>query len=815
MDGSRRLGLTVEHPAPHQEFPVGVDFVVHGWASGTGGAEPQLIDSVTVRVAGQPAVDAELSPGSGPPPILTVDYRATTRLNSPGQHQVIVTATAGVATVTKTVPVATPGMTNCQGGVVWTNYPQTQSVVPEFTCAPVSLAGLVAAVREAEAAGKHAHAFGSKWSFSDCALTSDYAIDTQALRWPLQTVQSALLPGQSPLVFHVEAGIRINALYRGLSHRNLALETMGGASGQTLAGAVSTGTHGGDKFLPPLADSVLAIHLVGVGGTQYWIEPSAGITDPALLRERVVPDVAPQNVVYDDATFNACLVSLGCMGIIYAVVLRVREPYDLVETTTETNWELFKIRASDFLNDPDNRFLQVVLNPYRDNNGDNLCLVTTRSEANHTGPATRPRGDVEAAVRQMIESMDIGAQLKLWLHGVFNEDPRLTAEERLAKVVQGVLTHAPDQRRVMVEHYGDIMRRVWPAETFRGASYSVMDIGYGQPERTAQAGYSIELFFPSVNNSGRLGFAGFVDALISIVNSADDTFFTGYVSLRFTGPTRASLGMQRWRQTCAVEISMLQGIQGLRELIDRLYRIGLDRGALPHWGQMIDLGVQGYAGTYPGYAEWRQIYGRMSSSFTTRTFENAMSMRWNLTTQNAAQFVSQTVSQEMVTGQSQTVTVTMRNTGASTWTKSGLYRLGSQNPQDNFVWGLNRKGVPADIPPGLTATFQSSIQAPAQPGGYRFQWRMVQEQVEWFGDYTPDVPIVVRPPVQLTIVPYVLGMRPTDAANEIRAADLVPRFTRESGSGSDSWVASQSPLGGKVVTRGTTVTCTIRRGPIP
>ena len=37
---------------------------------------------------------------------------------------------------------------------------------------------------------------------------------------------------------------------------------MGGSSGQTLAGAISTGTHGGDKFIAPLADSVVAIHLI-------------------------------------------------------------------------------------------------------------------------------------------------------------------------------------------------------------------------------------------------------------------------------------------------------------------------------------------------------------------------------------------------------------------------------------------------------------------------------------------------------------------------------------------------------------------------
>jgi FAD binding domain/Ig-like domain from next to BRCA1 gene/PASTA domain len=809
------LTLTIDVPSERQEFPPGADVIVAGVAVGTGGVEPHPIESVTVQLGGQPAVNADLTRGRGPqPPFLTVGYTTTVRMGSPGVHQVSVTAADDIGrSVTKTVRVATTGMPNCQPGLPWSNYARTQSTTPAFTCAPVSLPGLVAVVREAEAVQQQVHAFGSRWSFSDCALTGGRVVDTAALSRPVQTVQAALRSQQSPPLFHVEAGIQIDDLSAALDRLGLALETMGGASGQSLAGAISTGTHGGDKFLPPLADSVLALHLVGVGGTQHWIEPSDGITDPVLLRQHVVPDVEPQNIVYDDATFNACLVSLGCMGIIYAVVLRVRDRYDLVETTAETSWRVFKARASTVLNDPSNRFLQVVLNPYRDADADNLCLVTTRSEADHTGPVLRPRGDVESAVRAMIDAMDLLAWIKLLLHGVFGEDPSLTAEERLAKVVQGVLTHAPDQRPVMVEHYGNIMREVWPSQTFRGSSYSVMDIGYRQPSPASQAVFSIELFFPSVGDDGRLGFADFIDALISVVNNATDTFFTGYVSLRFTGPTRALLGMQRWRQTCSVEISLLQGVQGLDELIARLYRIGYDRGALPHWGQMVDLGVQGYGGRYPGYALWRQVYGRMSRNFAAQTFANQLSTRWNLTTRNAAEFVSQTVGTAMVAGGSQSVQVTMRNTGTTTWTAAGSYRLGSQSPQDNTVWGSGRQSLPADVAPGATATFQFTITAPAEPGSYQFQWRMLEELVEWFGDFTPRVGIGVGPPAGQTIVPLVLEMRPARAEQTLRDAGLVASFAGPSGS--DAWVASQSPRADEVVPTGTTVRCQLRRGPIP
>ena len=110
----------------------------------------------------------------------------------------------------------------------------------------------------------------------------------------------------------------------------------------------------------------------------------------------MAPEVPAEHVIYDDATFNACLVSLGCLGVVYAVVLGVRDAYDLVETTTTTTWQVFKEDPAVYLDDRENRFLQVIVSPYPDAAGDNLCLVTTRSEASATGPAARPRGDVRA-----------------------------------------------------------------------------------------------------------------------------------------------------------------------------------------------------------------------------------------------------------------------------------------------------------------------------------------------------------------------------------------------------------------------------------
>ena len=111
---------------------------------------------------------------------------------------------------------------------------------------------------------------------------------------------------------------------------------------------------------------------------------------------------------------------------------------------------------------------------------------------------------------------------------------------------------------------------------------------------------------------------------------------------------------------------------------------------------------------------------------------------------NNAQFVSQNVPQTMAAGQTYTVSVTMKNTGTTTWTASGNYRLGSQNPRDNLIWGGRiLLGSAESVAPGQIKTFTFNVKAPATPGTYNFQWQILQESIEWFGEKTPDIAINV------------------------------------------------------------------------
>lgn len=135
-----------------------------------------------------------------------------------------------------------------------------------------------------------------------------------------------------------------------------AFRTLGGAGGQTVFGALTTGTHGGDFRQPPIADSVLAMHLVADGGKHYWIERSVSrrwiqMTDDDKLRA-LYGDVrfggtGNFEIRRDDDLFNALLISAGRFGIVYSFVVGAVRQYSLHEERRLHKWQDIKALIAD------------------------------------------------------------------------------------------------------------------------------------------------------------------------------------------------------------------------------------------------------------------------------------------------------------------------------------------------------------------------------------------------------------------------------------------------------------------------------------
>lgn len=99
-----------------------------------------------------------------------------------------------------------------------------------------------------------------------------------------------------------------------------------------------------------------------------------------------------------------------------------------------------------------------------------------------------------------------------------------------------------------------------------------------------------------------------------------------------------------------------------------------------------------------------------------------------------AAVVALSIPAALACGEQQTVTLTMRNTGTSTWKGSEGVRLGAVDDSDPLA-GVGRVDLdPGDaIAPGQTKVFTLTLNAPRQQASLTSDWRMLRENVRWFG----------------------------------------------------------------------------------
>ena len=196
---------------------------------------------------------------------------------------------------------------------------------------------------------------GANLTFSPSAAL----IDTRGLASSLQdqlysilsdSARAAVAPGPrgtppSTYYFHVEAGITMADLCQLLDHQSprLAIQASGGSVGASLAGALSTATHGAEFQWPLLVDRVRAIHLVGPGGQEWWIEGATSVADFSRLHQ-IYPFIDSKHFIAGGFllgdriapldVLNAVIVSMGTMGVIYSVVLEVVPQFGVQQICT-------------------------------------------------------------------------------------------------------------------------------------------------------------------------------------------------------------------------------------------------------------------------------------------------------------------------------------------------------------------------------------------------------------------------------------------------------------------------------------------------
>src|SRR5262249_49398267 len=144
-----------------------------------------------------------------------------------------------------------------------------------------------------------------------------------------------------------------------------------------------------------------------------------------------------------------------------------------------------------------------------------------------------------------------------------------------------------------------------------------------------------------------------------------------------------------------------------------------------------------------------------------------------------AQFVSQSVPSSLTAGQTANVSVTMTNSGTTSWSP-GSYTLVSRNPAGNIVWGMSSVALASSVSPGSSATFSFSITAPGVDGTYNFQWQMAHRG-SGFGAMSTNVGVVVAAstisPLVLTTATVPNGMRNVIYSQQLAATGGVQPYT--------------------------------------
>ena len=118
------------------------------------------------------------------------------------------------------------------------------------------------------------------------------------------------------LQIRIQPGIKLWQLNEFLDKHSLALKNLGSIAKQSVAGAISTGTHGSGINYQILGSQIEELWLIKADGEKVLIH-----------RER------------DKDLFELALVNLGCLGIISSITLNVVPAFNLHDVTYVANFE--------------------------------------------------------------------------------------------------------------------------------------------------------------------------------------------------------------------------------------------------------------------------------------------------------------------------------------------------------------------------------------------------------------------------------------------------------------------------------------------
>ena len=182
------------------------------------------------------------------------------------------------------------------GSLSWRNWARNQQAVAVDVLTPGTVDEVARAVKNASETGRRIKTVGSGHSFTAIAVADDIRMSLHRLASPVSINDRSVT---------VQAGMPIYGLNAWLATHGLAVPNLGDIDGQTVAGAISTGTHGTGNTHSTLASSVEAATVVVGNGSVTHFDKS-------------------------DESFPAIQLGLGALGILVEVTLRCADAFTLL-----------------------------------------------------------------------------------------------------------------------------------------------------------------------------------------------------------------------------------------------------------------------------------------------------------------------------------------------------------------------------------------------------------------------------------------------------------------------------------------------------
>jgi hypothetical protein len=502
----------------------------------------------------------------------------------------------------------------------WHNNIWTRCIDPQRDTTPACLAEIVQAVAAAAKDHYRIRAVGSGHSFSDISLVDGHLIRTNRINRVIPLDTSTLAdawrrPDAPPLV-SVEAGMTVREINAALDAKDLALRNMGGWDEQTAGGVVSTATHGSGLKFGSSSSFVRSLVLCTGRGRVLQIEPKNGIT-ARFPGGVATPDgiFRPAELKQDDDMFQAAVVGMGSLGVIYSVVIEVEKKYWLHELRTLTTWEdvqgpdgflghILATGAPPAETDPDSgaqgevpRHYEIWVNPYAGSNGKHTALVVKRY------------------YRSAPPTTTCAARGKLWMHMMTAMDIK----------DPGMAVGSINMNPAGAGGFLDMALRAFVGSEKSqrctdGLSYQIFNAG----DVNQLQAYSAE---PAIDMKDTVGAMNKLMEMAAAKVKSKAGVNAGLISIRFVEPSEAFLSPHYGRPTVTLEIQALVGVDHMNQVLrdEELALLQVFK-ARPHWG--LDVGVchceSVMRDIYPRFDDWKKQFallndaGVFNSQFTDR-----------------------------------------------------------------------------------------------------------------------------------------------------------------------------------------------------